>query len=64
MSSVNGPFRVYSVSITCLYARNFVISAIVFLIAIARCAINSVGGLRCVIREKAPKTKSVSIIPL
>jgi hypothetical protein len=64
ISSVNGPFWVRSASVTCLCIRNFVTSAIAFLITVACYAINSAGGSMCVIRGKAPNTKSVDTMLL
>jgi hypothetical protein len=59
ISSVDGLFRVWNASVTCLCVHNFVTLAIAFLITVARCVIDGAGGSMCVIRGKAPNTKSV-----
>ena len=64
MSSVDSLFQVRSMSVTCLCACSFVISAIAFLIAVACCIIDSAGELRCVILKNASKIKSVSTMLL
>jgi hypothetical protein len=64
ISSVDGLFWVRSASVTCFCVRNFVTSAIAFLITVARCAINGAEGCMCVIREKALNTKSVGTMLL
>jgi hypothetical protein len=63
LSSVDGLFQVCSAFVTCLCVRNFVTLAITFLIAVARFAINSAEGSMCVIREKAPNSKSIGTMP-